>query len=117
MFVGRLVVLVQQVGKALPRCPRISDAGRAEPDTPLFDSLKNVITKINNWDIQSGLIPTAPVTGGAALQQRSRLYNTEAQWDLSKQVKFVDLLIGADARIYEIIPDGNNFVDFLYKWL
>jgi iron complex outermembrane receptor protein len=90
----------------------LADASRAIPGTPRFDSLKNVITHINNWDIQSSAIPNAPVTGGAALLQKSRMYNTEAQWDLSKKVKFFDLLVGADARIYEIIPDGNNFVDF-----
>ena len=31
---------------------------------------------------------------------------------LSKQVKYFNLLVGADARVYELIPDGNNFVDF-----
>jgi hypothetical protein len=40
------------------------------------------------------------------------LYHTEAQWDLSKKIKVFDLLIGGDARVYEVIPDGNNFVDF-----
>jgi iron complex outermembrane receptor protein len=89
-----------------------ADAGRAEPGTPYFDSLKNVITKINNWDIKSSAIPNAPVTGGAALIQKSRMYHTEAQWDLTRYTKVIDLLVGADARIYEIIPDGNNFVDF-----
>ena len=89
-----------------------ADAGRAEPGTYRFDSLKNVITSINNWDIKSSTIPDAPITGGAALRQKSRLYHTEAQWDLSKYTKVVDLLVGGDARIYEIIPDGNNFVDF-----
>jgi len=89
-----------------------ADASRAQPGTPRFDSLKNVITKINNWDIKSSSIPNAPETGGAALIQKSRMYHTEAQWDLSKHVKVVNLLVGADARVYEIIPDGNNFVDF-----
>ena len=89
-----------------------ADAGRAEPGTARFDSLKNVITKINNWDIRSGSIPDAPVTGGAALVQKSNLYHIEGQYDLSKQVKYFNLLIGADARVYELIPDGNNFVDF-----
>ncbi|MDQ6812476.1 MAG: TonB-dependent receptor, partial [Bacteroidota bacterium] len=90
----------------------IADAGRVEPGTPTFDGLKNTIIKINNWDIKSSQLPDAPETGGAALIQKSRLYHTEGQWDLSKQVKIIDLLIGGDARIYEIIPDGNNFVDF-----
>ena len=89
-----------------------ADAGRAEPGTERFNRLVDTIRKINNWDIKSGAIPDAPVTGGAALIQKSRMYHTEAQWDLSKYTKIVDLLIGADARIYQIIPDGNNFVDF-----
>lgn len=89
-----------------------ADVSRAVPGTPYFDSLVNVIRHINNWDIKSSSIPDAPETGGAALIQKSRLYHTEAQWDLSSKVKIFDLLIGADARIYEIIPDGNNFVDF-----
>jgi hypothetical protein len=89
-----------------------ADAGRAEPGTERFNRLIDTIRKINNWDIRSASIPDAPVTGGAALIQKSRLYHTEAQWDLSKYVKIFDLLIGADARIYQVIPDGNNFVDF-----
>ena len=89
-----------------------ADASRVKPGTPEFDALKNTIIKINNWDIKSGSIPDAPETGGAALVQKSRLYHTEAQWDLSDKIKIFNLLIGGDARIYEIIPDGNNFVDF-----
>jgi iron complex outermembrane receptor protein len=89
-----------------------ADAGRVLPGTQAFNDLKNTIIGINNWDIKSSTIPDAPATGGAALLQNSRMYHTEGQWDLSKTVKIVDLLIGADARIYQIIPDGNNFVDF-----
>ncbi|MBS1598695.1 MAG: TonB-dependent receptor [Bacteroidetes bacterium] len=89
-----------------------ADASRVQPGTPEFNALKNQIIKINNWDIKSSSIPDAPATGGAALVQKSHLYHLEGQWDLSKKVKIFDLLIGADGRIYEIIPDGNNFVDF-----
>jgi len=89
-----------------------ADASRVKPGTPEFNALKNTIIKINNWDIRSGTIPDAPATGGAALIQKSRLYHAEAQWDLSKKLKIFDMLVGGDARIYEIIPDGNNFVDF-----
>jgi iron complex outermembrane receptor protein len=89
-----------------------ADASRVQPGTPEFEALKNTIIKINNWDIKSSSIPDAPVTGGAALVQKSRLYHTEAQWDLSNKIKILDLLIGCDARLYEVIPDGNNFVDF-----
>ncbi|MFD0793887.1 TonB-dependent receptor domain-containing protein [Mucilaginibacter litoreus] len=89
-----------------------ADAGRVEPGTPAFDALRKTIIGINNWDIKSSLIPNAPETGGAALVQKSHLYNAEAQWDLSNKIKFIDLLVGADVRVYSIIPDGNNFVDF-----
>ena len=89
-----------------------ADAGRAEPGTAYFNALKDSIIQINNWDIKSSQIPDAPATGGAALVQKSNMYHLEGQWDLSKAVKYFDLLVGGDARIYQIIPDGNNFVDF-----
>lgn len=89
-----------------------ADAGRAEPGTARFNTVKDSIIKINNWDIKSSSIPDAPVTGGAALIQKSNLYHVEGQWDLSKYVKYFNLLIGSDFRVYELIPDGNNFVDF-----
>lgn len=89
-----------------------ADAGRAEPGTAYFNRVKDSIVKINNWDIKSSAIPNAPATGGAAQIQKSNLYNLEGQWDLTRQVKYFNLLIGGDARVYELIPDGNNFVDF-----
>ncbi|WP_462253529.1 TonB-dependent receptor [Ferruginibacter sp.] len=89
-----------------------ADASRAVPGTQRFNSIRDSIVKINNWDIKSSTIPDAPVTGGAALIQKSNLYHIEGQLDLTKQVKYFNLLVGADARVYELIPDGNNFVDF-----
>jgi iron complex outermembrane recepter protein len=89
-----------------------ADEGRAEPGTERFNIVKDSIIKINNWDIKSGAIPNAPVTGGAALIQKSNLFHLEGQWDLTQYVKYFNLLLGGDARIYELIPDGNNFVDF-----
>ena len=89
-----------------------ADKGRVEPGTPEFDALRKTIIGINNWDFKSSLIPDAPATGGAALIQKSHMFNGEAQWDLTSKVKFVDLLVGGDVRVYQIIPDGNNFVDF-----
>lgn len=104
-------------GTPLPEALRLgraaADAGRVEPGTAAFETLKNTITGINNWDHDAVLPNTgAPATGGAWLTQKSRTYHTDAQWDLSEKVKAFNLLIGADARIYEVIPDGNNFVDF-----
>ncbi len=54
----------------------------------------------------------APKTGGAWLKQQSRFYHTDGQWSLDKYIHWAQMLLGADARVYEVIPDGNNFVDF-----
>lgn len=89
-----------------------ADASRAVPGTARFNAIKDSIIKINNWDIRSAAIPNAPVTGGAALVQKSNLYHIEGQWDLTDKIRIFNLLAGADARVYELIPDGNNFVDF-----
>ena len=103
-------------GTAIAEAARLArveaDRGRVLPGTPEFAALKNTIVKVNNWDHKNAGIAGAPATGGAWLHQLSRTYHTDAQWDLSHTVKIVDLLVGADARIYEVIPDGNNFVDF-----
>jgi iron complex outermembrane receptor protein len=102
-------------GTALPAAMAAAraaaDAGRAEPGTQAFNDLKAQIIGINNWD--SGVnVKGAPIPGGAALTQRSRTYHTEGVWNLGERIKFADVLVGADARVYQIIPDGNNFVDF-----
>ncbi|WBO86574.1 TonB-dependent receptor [Hymenobacter yonginensis] len=99
------------LAQAMQQARTVADAGRAVPGTPAFDALKAQIVKTNNWD--SGVnVPGAPIPGGAALTQRSRTYHTDAIWHLGPRVKFADVLLGADARLYEVIPDGNNFVDF-----
>ncbi|UOQ76844.1 TonB-dependent receptor [Hymenobacter sp. 5516J-16] len=96
---------------AMRQARTVADAGRAVPGTPDFNALKNQITSTNNWD--SGVnVPGAPIPGGAALTQRSRTYHTDVLWNLGERVKFLDVVVGADARLYEVIPDGNNFVDF-----
>jgi hypothetical protein len=97
---------------AMQEARTVADQGRVEPGTHAFDQLKNTIIKINNWDHRKAGIAGAPETGGAWLRQMSRMYHTDAQWDLSGKIKAVNLLVGADVRIYEVIPDGNNFVDF-----
>lgn len=89
----------------------VADATRLDPGSKEFDDLKNTIVNINNWD-HGAVIAGAPATGGAWLKQSSRMYHVDAQWDLSNQIKIFNLLVGGDARVYEVIPDGNNFVDF-----
>ncbi len=103
---GTDLVTAQQLARAK------ADAGRYTPGSDAFNEAKKTIIGINNWD-HASLIKDAPLTGGAALWQKSRLYHADIQYDLSKYTsKVVDLLIGADGRLNDVIPDGNNFVDF-----
>jgi outer membrane receptor protein involved in Fe transport len=97
---------------AMKNARAFADQGRVEPGTAAFESLKNQVIQINNWDHLNANIPGAPATGGARLLQKSRMYHTDAQYDFGNKIKFLHLLLGADFRIYEVIPDGNNFVDF-----
>ncbi|TGD58908.1 TonB-dependent receptor [Flavobacterium humi] len=89
-----------------------ADQGRAEPGTPEFEALKNTIIGINNWDHANGGVAGAPSTGGAWLKQKSTMYHFDSQYNLTQYVKYFDLLVGFDYRLYSVIPDGNNFVDF-----
>ena len=99
------------LAQAMRDARAVADAGRYEPGTYRFDSMKNVITSINNWDHISA-VPTGTSSGGARLHQMSRTYHTDLQYDFTGKITFIDLLVGADFRLYEVIPDGNNFVDF-----
>jgi iron complex outermembrane recepter protein len=87
-----------------------ADQGRAEPGMPQFEALKNTIISSNNWDIAVN-VPGSPANGGAAVWQSSRTYHADLQYSFSR-FKWANVLIGADYRTYEVIPDGNTFVDF-----
>ncbi|ASW73490.1 energy transducer TonB [Chryseobacterium piperi] len=89
-----------------------ADKNRVLPGTAAFDQLRNTIIGINNWDSANAGITGAPATGGAKLEQKSRFYQGELTYDLSRLVKIFNLLAGIDYRLYSITPDGNNFVDF-----
>ena len=95
---------------AMKMARAVADQGRVEPGTPQFDALKNIIVNSNNWDIAS-VTPGGSPNGGAALWQSSNTYHFDFQYNFSK-IKWANILVGADARLFEVIPDGNNFVDF-----
>jgi outer membrane receptor protein involved in Fe transport len=89
-----------------------ADNGRWTPGTPEFDRQLAKIKSINDWDIYPTSKDSTNKSGGAALLQMSHFYHVEGTWNLRKYIHFMDVLAGADYRTYEIIPDGNNFVDF-----
>lgn len=89
-----------------------ADNGRWTPGTAAFDKQVALIKSINDWDIYPTSKDSTNKSGGAALLQMSHFYHVEGTWNLRKFIHFADVLVGADYRTYEIIPDGNNFVDF-----
>lgn len=90
-----------------------ADNGRPEPGSAIFNAQLYDIIHTNNWDHPSIVAGTPSPVGGSAFWQKSRTYHGEFQYDLSSLLDTaVNVLIGADARTYAVIPDGNNFVDF-----
>lgn len=90
-----------------------ADAGRPAPGSKIFNAQLRDIINTNNWDHPSIVPGTSSPVGGSAFWQKSRTHHGEFQYDLSSLLDTaVNVLIGADARTYEVIPDGNNFVDF-----
>ncbi len=89
-----------------------ADNGRFIPGTDAFNQQLNKIINTNDWDIYPTSTNSSNTSGGAALWTSSRFYQAEGTWNLRQYIKFVDILLGADYRMYDLIPDGNNFVDF-----
>ncbi|PSR53214.1 TonB-dependent receptor [Adhaeribacter arboris] len=93
----------QQQGISLPESHQLArsfaDQGRFQPGTVRYDSAVAQITNINNWDM------------GAALRTKASLFHAEGQYDFTSAVKWVNLLVGFDYRLYSVFPDGNYFIN------
>ena len=89
-----------------------ADLGRFVPGTQTFLDRRDEIININDWDIYPASSNPKNTTGGAAMWTGSRFYQVEGTWNLTRYVKWANVLLGADYRLYDLIPDGNNFVDF-----
>jgi outer membrane receptor protein involved in Fe transport len=92
--------------QALQNARNEADKGRPQPHTAEFDALIKKLGDINNWDI------------GAALRVESWLYHVEAQADITQEwLKSVrekwglSILTGFDFRTFEVVPDGNYFIN------
>ena len=77
-----------------------ADAGRFQPGTRAFDSVRNKIIHTNNWD-----------TVGAQMLLKSAFAHVEGQYDWSRLIPFMQILTGANYRNYIVTPDGNNYVN------
>ncbi|MGI4021522.1 MAG: TonB-dependent receptor [Janthinobacterium lividum] len=87
--------VAQQIARA------IADNGRPQPGSEAFQTLKNQIT---NKTIGPG--------GGAKFNDKSNLYNAEGMYNFSKLLNnVVDVLVGANYRVYKLHSDGTLFDD------
>jgi iron complex outermembrane recepter protein len=74
-----------------------ADQGRFMPDSPEFND------SFAKW--KSEVIPI-----GARFNDKTNLYHLETQYDL-RQIKIVDVIAGANYRLYDLNSDGTIFPD------
>jgi len=88
---------------ALAAARAYADAGRVQPHTPEMDDKIRELRDINNWDV------------GAALRVKAKLFHSEFQHDLTRLLPGstggLQLMYGLDYRDYNIVPDGNYFIN------
>jgi len=76
-----------------------ADAGRFLPGTSAYNQAFN------------NAINTNISAGGAKFADRSNLYQGEGQVNLTDQIKFAEMLVGASARQYSLNSQGTIFAD------
>lgn len=75
-----------------------ADAGRILPGTPEFDARKDKYMGIN-------------VPNGGLFDDKSAMYHLQGQYDFKNQIKFMDLLVGASYRMFDLNSNGTIFPD------
>jgi outer membrane receptor protein involved in Fe transport len=75
-----------------------ADEGRFLPGSTEFNAQKERLIKTQGLN-------------GAGILSQSKLYHTEGQYDLSSKVKFIDVLIGGNFRVYDMFTNGTLFDD------
>jgi iron complex outermembrane receptor protein len=75
-----------------------ADEGRYLPGSPEFNAEKG------------RLIKTQGLSGAGILSQ-SKLYHVEGQYDFSRNVKVLEVLVGANIRRYDMFTNGTLFDD------
>ncbi len=96
----------EAVADAMINARNTADQGRLQPGSDPFKKKLIELKQINNWDI------------GAALKVKAKLYHAEFQHDLTSELfktfgqeQHLKLIYGFDYRDYNIVPDGNYFIN------
>lgn len=74
-----------------------ADAAQPQPGSDAFNALAQTIR-------------STPISqGGALFLDKSDLYHVEGSWDLSEQIDFADVVVGANFRQYSLNSGGTLF--------
>ncbi|WP_460915994.1 TonB-dependent receptor domain-containing protein [Spirosoma areae] len=77
----------------------VADQGRPAPGSDAYNTLYEKVR-------------TTPISqGGGAFTDKSNLYHIDAVYNFKNQIKFADLLIGANYRQYQLGSEGTLFAD------
>lgn len=76
-----------------------ADGGRYLPGTPEYN---NALKNVTSVDIQKG---------GAKFADKSALYHVEGQYNFEDKIKFANVLVGANYRVYHLNSKGTIFAD------
>jgi iron complex outermembrane receptor protein len=76
-----------------------ADQGMPQPGTAAYDALLDKYRE------------KAIVDGGGAFLDKTNLYHAEGVYNFKNQVKFIDLLAGANFRSYQLRSNGTLFAD------
>jgi len=75
-----------------------ADANRYAPGTSQFDAAMDAALQ-------------NPIPNGALFDDKSRFYHVEGQYDFKNEIDFMDLLIGASFRQFQLRSNGTIFDD------
>ena len=77
----------------------VADQGRPVPGSDAYNTLYDKVR-------------TTPINqGGGAFTDKSNLYHVEGLYNFKNQIKFADVLVGANYRQYELSSNGTLFAD------
>jgi outer membrane receptor protein involved in Fe transport len=75
-----------------------ADKGRPLPGSDLFNKIYDQVRK-------------TPIPGGGLFLEKSQLWMTEGQYNLSHVVKFADIIVGGNIKKYILNSQGTLFID------
>ncbi len=75
-----------------------ADEGRMIPGSEDYNAEKDRLIQVQGLD-------------GAGILSQSKFYHAEGQYDFSRQIKFMDVLVGGNFRLYDMFTNGTLYDD------